>query len=249
MTFWPASWRGQGQVVGLIGEPGIGKSRLLAECRQRLPDQPVTVLEGHCRAYDRFLPYGPVRDLLRHQCGLSPTSSLEVVATRVDQLLQAVDLPPEASAPYLLQLLGSPTTAEPLAQLTPDVIKERTFATLRQVHLRSSQQQPLLLVVENLHWIDPTSEAYLASLVEQLAGVPLLLLTTYRPGYRPLWMDKSYATQLTLPPLTQEESATVVRAVLPPETLGRGPGAAGVGPGGGESVVSGRVGACRAGAG
>ena len=106
---------------------------------------------------------------------------------------------------------------EPLAQLTPEVIKERTFATLRQVHLRSSQQQPLLLVVENLHWMDPTSEAYLASLVEQLAGVPLLLLTTYRPGYRPLWMDKSYATQLTLPPLTQEESATVVRAVLPPE--------------------------------
>ena len=209
---------GQGQVVGLIGEPGIGKSRLLAECRQRLPDQPVTVLEGHCRAYDRLLPYGPVRDLLLHQCGLSTTSSLEVVATSVDQLLRAVALPPEASAPYLLQLLGSPATVEPLAQLTPDVIKARTFATLRQVHLCSSQQQPLLLVVENLHWIDPTSEAYLASLVEQLAGVPLLLLTTYRPGYRPLWMDKSYATQLTLPPLTQEESATVVRAVLPPET-------------------------------
>jgi predicted ATPase len=101
--------------------------------------------------------------------------------------------------------------------LTPEVIKERTFATLRQLHLRSSQQQPLLLVVENLHWIDPTSEAYLASLVEQLAGVPLLLLTTYRPGYHPLWMDKSYATQLTLPPPTREESATVVRAVLLPE--------------------------------
>jgi predicted ATPase len=204
-------------VVGLIEEPGIGKSRLLAEFQQRLLDRPVTILEGHCRAYDRFLPYGPVRDLLRHQCGLSTTSSLEVMATRVDQLLRAVELLPEASAPYLLQLLGSPTTAEPLAQLIPEAIKERTFATLRQLHLRNSQQQPLLLVVENLHWIDPTSEAYLASLVEQLAGVPLLLLTTYRPGYRPLWMDKSYATQLTLPPLTQEESVTVVRAVLPPE--------------------------------
>ena len=80
-------------------------------------------------------------------------------------------LPPEDSAPYLVQLLGGPAV-EPLAQLTPEAIKERTFATLRQVHLRSSQQQPLLLVVENLHWIDPTSEAYLASLVEQLAGCP-----------------------------------------------------------------------------
>jgi class 3 adenylate cyclase len=209
--------RGQGQVVGLIGEPGIGKSWLLAAFQQRLPERPVTVLEGHCRAYDRFLPYGPVRDLLRHQCGLSTTSALEVVATSVTQLLRTVDLPPEDSASSLLQLLGSPATVEPLVQLTPEVIKERTFATLRQVHLRSSQQQPLLLVVENLHWIDPTSEAYLASLVEQLAGTHLLLLTTYRPGYRPLWMDKSYATQLTLPPLTREESATVVRAVLPPE--------------------------------
>jgi predicted ATPase len=101
--------------------------------------------------------------------------------------------------------------------LTPEAIKDRTFATLRQVHLRSSQHQPLLLVVENLHWSDPTSEAYLASLVEQLAGVPLLLLVTYRPGYRPLWMEKSYATQLTLPRLTRAESAAVVRAVLPSE--------------------------------
>jgi DNA-binding winged helix-turn-helix (wHTH) protein/class 3 adenylate cyclase/tetratricopeptide (TPR) repeat protein len=208
---------GQGQVVGLIGEPGIGKSRLLVEFRQRLPERPVTVLEGHCRAYNQLIPYGPISDLLRQQCGLGATVPPDVVATQVAQLLRAVEMSPEASTPYLLQLLGSPATAEPLAQLPPDVIKERTFATLRQVHLRSSQQQPLLLVVENLHWIDPTSEAYLASLVAQLAGVPLLLLTTYRPGYRPLWMDKSYATQLTLPPLTQEESATMVRAVLPPE--------------------------------
>jgi predicted ATPase len=85
------------------------------------------------------------------------------------------------------------------------------------VYLRSSEQQPLLLVVENLHWIDPTSEAYLASLVEQLVGAPLLLLTTYRPGYRLPWLEKSYATQLTLPRLSCEESAMIVRAVLSPE--------------------------------
>ena len=208
---------GQGQVVGLIGEPGMGKSRLLAEFRKWLPERPVMILEGHCRAYERFLPYGPVCDLLRHQCGLSTTPGPDVVTTRVAQLLREIGLVPEDSAPYLLQLLGNSVTVEPLAPLSPEAIKEHTFATLRQLHLRSSQQQPLLLVVENLHWIDPTSEAYLASLVEQLAGVPLLLLTTYRPGYRPLWMDKSYATQLTLPPLTPQESATIVRAMLRPE--------------------------------
>jgi class 3 adenylate cyclase len=127
---------GQGQVVGLIGEPGIGKSRLLAEFQQRLLERPVTVLAGHCRAYDRLLPYGPVRDLLLHQCGLSTTASLEVVATRVAQLLRAVDLPPEDSAPYLLQLLSGPSVGELLAQMTPDAIKDRTFATLRQGDLQ-----------------------------------------------------------------------------------------------------------------
>src|SRR5881397_3073507 len=122
----------------------MGKSRLLTEFRQRLQDRPVTSLEGHCRSYDRFLPYGSVCDLLRHQCGLSATAPPDVVATQVDQLLRAVGLSPEDSAPYLHQLLGGPAAAEPLAQLPPEAIKDRTFATLRQVHLRSSQQQPPL---------------------------------------------------------------------------------------------------------
>jgi tetratricopeptide (TPR) repeat protein len=140
-----------------------------------------------------------------------------VVASTVTQTLQAVGIPPEDSVPYLLQLLVGHTAVVSLAPLTPEAVKERTFAALCQLHLHSSQQRPLLLVVENLHWIDPTSEAYLASLVDQLTGVPILLLTTYRPGYRPPWMEKSYATQLTLPRLTREESIAVVRAILPPK--------------------------------
>jgi class 3 adenylate cyclase/tetratricopeptide (TPR) repeat protein len=206
---------GQGQVVGIVGEPGMGKSRLLAEFRERLQDRAVTVLEGYCQAYTQFVPYAPVCDLLRSACGLGATATPAVVARTVSQTLQAIGMPPEDSLPYLLQILGGQTAVAPLTQLTPEAIKERTFAALCQVHLRSSQQRPLLLVVENLHWIDPTSEAYLASLVDQLTGAPLLLLTTYRPGYRPPWMDKSYATQLTLPRLTREESAAVVRAILP----------------------------------
>ena len=211
---------GQGQVVGLIGEPGVGKSRLLAACRQRLPARSVTVLEGHCRAYDQHIPYGPISDLLRHQCGLSATAPPDVVTTQVARLLQSVELAPEDSAPSLLQLLGEPGAGERRAALTPEALKARLFATLRQVHLRSSQQQPLCLIVENLHWLDPTSEAYLASLVEHLAGSPLLLVTTYRPGYHPPWLGKSYATQLTLPPLTEAESRTLVGALWPPAQQG-----------------------------
>jgi DNA-binding winged helix-turn-helix (wHTH) protein/class 3 adenylate cyclase/tetratricopeptide (TPR) repeat protein len=206
---------GQGQVVGIVGEPGMGKSRLLAEFQERLQERAVTVLEGYCRVYTRFVPYAPIGDLLRSACGLSATADPDVVTSTLTQTLQAVGMSPEDSLPYLLQLLVGQTAVPLLAQLTPEAIKERTFAALCQFHLRSSQQRPLLLVVENLHWIDPTSEAYLASLVDRLIGTPILLLTSYRPGYRPPWMDKSYATQLSLPQLTREESVAVVRAILP----------------------------------
>ena len=117
--------------------------------------------------------------------------------------------------PYLLQLLGLSTGIDRLASLTPEATRARTFAILRQMSLRQSQQQPLLLVVENLHWIDPSSEEYLTSFVETLAGVPIMLLTTFRPGYQPPWLDKSYATQITLPRLNAQDSLTVLRAVLP----------------------------------
>jgi predicted ATPase len=185
------------------------------EFRERLQDREVTILEGSCRAYTHYVPYGPICDLLRAYCGLSATADPDVVTSAVTQTLQAIGIPPEDSVPYLLQLLVGHTAVASLAQLTPEAIKERTFAALCQLHLHSSQQRPLLLIVENLHWIDPTSEAYLASLVDQLTGAPILLLTTYRPGYRPPWMDKSYATQLTLPRLSREDSVAVVRAILP----------------------------------
>ena len=109
-----------------------------------------------------------------------------------------------------------PDDAALLVGRSPQEIRTQTFAALHQLLLQESQRQPLLVVVENLHWIDPTSQAYLVELVERLANVPLLLLVTFRPGYRPPWMEKSYATQLALPRLGPEDSRCVVQAVLHP---------------------------------
>jgi predicted ATPase/class 3 adenylate cyclase len=204
---------GQGQVVGMVGEPGMGKSRLLYECHQRLHGKPVTYLEGHCRSHGCTIPYLPVRDLLRQHCGLTATDAPEAIRAKVCQTLQAVGREAEAEAPYLLQLLGVPDGTDRLAMLTPEARKDRTFEVLRQLSLHSSQQRPLVIAIENLHWIDPTSEAYFTSLVEQLAGTAILLLTTFRPGYPPPWMAKSYVTQIALHRLTSEDSLTVVRAV------------------------------------
>src|SRR4029453_11353716 len=118
----------------------------------------------------------------------------------------------EDSAPYLLHLLGVQEGTERLAPLTPEAIRTRTFDILKQMSLKGSQLRPLIIEIEDLHWIDQTSEAYLSSLVESLTGASLLLLTTYRPGYRPPWIDKSYATQLSLRSLTPQDSVTVVHA-------------------------------------
>ena len=118
----------------------------------------------------------------------------------------------EASSPYLLHLLGVQEGTESLAALTPEAVRTRTFDTLKQMSLKGSQRRPLIFAIEDVHWIDKTSEVYLTSLVESVAGAAILLLTTYRPGYRPPWIEKSYATQLSLQNLIAQDALTVVHS-------------------------------------
>jgi predicted ATPase len=203
---------GQGQVVGIVAEAGGGKSRLLYEFRQRLQDKRVTYLEGRCLSYGGSIPYHPFMDVLRHNCGISETDSPGTIIDKVRLALQEVGMDAEASAPYLLQLLGVQEGTESIAVLTPEAVKTRTFDTLRQMSLQGSQRRPLVLEIEDLHWIDNTSEDYLASLVENLVGASILLLTTYRPGYQPAWLGKSYATQISLHSLIPHDALHVVHS-------------------------------------
>src|SRR4029434_9537558 len=141
------------------------------------------------------------------------------IMEKVRRGLEAVGLAPEEWAPYLLHLLGLAAGTERLEDISPEGLKAKTFEALRQLSLYASGQHPLILAMENLHWIDPTSEAWLTSLVERLPGAAILFLATYRPGYRPPWLDTSYASQLTLSPLSPQDSVQVVQAILPAETI------------------------------
>jgi DNA-binding winged helix-turn-helix (wHTH) protein/class 3 adenylate cyclase/tetratricopeptide (TPR) repeat protein len=210
---------GRGQAVGIVGEPGMGKSRLLAEWRQQLPAHGVAYLEGRCLSYSSTTPYLPVLDWLRVHCGITPADGAAAITAKVCESLQAVGLAPDTAAPSLLHLLGVEAATVQVAGSSSDTLKAHTFATLRQLWLTSSQQPPLILAVEDLHWSDPTSEEFLAALVEGLPGAALLALGTYRPGYRPVGLAKSYATQLTVPPLSAQDSVPVVQAVLQRETV------------------------------
>ena len=113
---------GQGQVVGIVAEAGGGKSRLLYEFRQRLAGRRVTYLEGRCLSYGHAIPYHPIIDLLRNNCGINDTDDPEIIAGKVQGALHEVGLDIEASALYVLQLLGVKAGTEPLAALTPEAI-------------------------------------------------------------------------------------------------------------------------------
>src|SRR5262245_19603342 len=127
---------GQGQVVGIVAEAGGGKSRLLYEFRQRLQDKRVTYLEGRCLSYGSTMPYHPLLDVLRHNCGINETESPDTIIAKVHVALQEVGMEAEESAPYLLQLLGVKEGTERLGVFTPEAIRTRTFDTLKQMSLK-----------------------------------------------------------------------------------------------------------------
>jgi len=214
-AIWTHVTKGQGHVVGVVGESGMGKSRLVAEFRRSLRSEPHMYVQGHCLSYGQAVAYQPVLTLLRHACGITEVDRPAVMAAKVHRRLQEVGMDPVVAAPYLLHLLGSSTESARLTGLSPEEYHASTLAMLMQLILQSSRRCPLVIEVEDLHWIDATSEAWLAALAERLAGMHILLLVTCRPGYRPLWMGKSYATQVALSRLTPQDSAQVVQAILP----------------------------------
>jgi len=199
-----------GCVVGIVGEPGLGKSRLVYEFQSRIGDDAI-VYEGRCFSFGAGTPYLPVLDLLRQTCGIGPRDDRAETKTKLAAALAQAGSEVEAGLPYLLQLAGDPEAAPQLEELEAATIKGRTFDVLRELWLTLAGRERLVLVLEDLHWIDRTSEEFLAGFVDELTASPLLLLTTYRPGYAPPWAGKSYATQLALSPLSPEDGGELVR--------------------------------------
>ena len=211
--------RSQGQAVGIVGEPGIGKSRLLFELRESLGAEPVRYLQGHCFSFASNTPYLPIVETVRTLCELSDTDSAAAAGEKVRASLAAIGVAADDGLVYLLDLLGLGEPVDLLEARSPDTIRTRTFDLLRRLYVSLSQERPLILAVEDLHWIDKTSEEFLASLVEHLPTSRILFVATYRAGYRPSWVEKSYTTQIALPSLSPEESQGLLDSVLPPDRL------------------------------
>jgi class 3 adenylate cyclase/tetratricopeptide (TPR) repeat protein len=205
---------GQGQVVGIAGEAGSGKSRLLFEMRRRAWGAPAAWLSGRCLSYGTGSPYLPLRHMLRNEWGIAEGDGPGAVAAKIREGLSRNDLDPQEDLPYLLRLLDVQAGTEELAELSPQAVQARTFSILRQALFRAGRGGLVFLEIEDLHWIDQTSEDFLAFLIEGMPVAPLLLVLTYRSGYQPRWMDKSYSTQISLRRLTARDSRIVVDSVL-----------------------------------
>jgi tetratricopeptide (TPR) repeat protein/MoxR-like ATPase len=216
---------GHGQVVAIAGEAGIGKSRLVFEWRRSLPPDEILLLEGHCHPHGTSLPFHPVIEIVRRAFRIGEGDGPDRVQETVRGALDRLGLPGDEMTPYLLHFLGSPAAGAGLAAHSPEAVHARTLEILRTVSLRASRAlRPIVMIVEDLHWIDHASAAYLASIVGSLAGAPIMVVVTYRQGYQPAWLGRSYVTQVGLAPLSSEDSRRALMSLLPAAALP--PGAA-----------------------
>ena len=209
-----AAGNGQGQLVAVVGEPGVGKSRLFWEFTHSPHVAGWLVLESGAVPYGKTTPYLPVIELLKTYCGIGDRDDQRAIREKVTGKLLSLDPAFEVALPAFLTLLDVPVDDRVWQTLDPAGRRRRTLDAVKRFLLRESQLQPLVLVFEDLQWIDGGTQAVLDSLAESLPGVRLLLLGSYRPEYAHGWGSKAYYTQLRIDPLPRESAAVLLEVLL-----------------------------------
>jgi len=203
----------RGQLVSLVGDAGIGKTRVVREFIQTLSGESVAVREGRCTPYGAQVPYFPVTDLLRAALGVADDAGADALSAATRARLEPLGPDALARAPYVEALLD-PRRTTALAPSSPEAFKRRTFEAVRQLLIAQQALTPVVLVFEDVHWIDPTSEQLLSELADVLVGHRVLVVTTSRPGYRLPWAGRSHVTQLSLGPLSDRDSRKLMASLL-----------------------------------
>jgi class 3 adenylate cyclase/tetratricopeptide (TPR) repeat protein len=204
---------GRGQIVAVVGEPGVGKSRLTFELIHSHRVQGWLVLEAGALSYARTVSYLPVIDLLKPYFHIGDRDSPREIREKVTGKILTLDRSLDPMRPALLALFGLGDDPAWTA-LDPPQRRLQTLSALRGMLLREAHVQPLLVVMEDLHWIDPETQAFLDSLVESLPPARLLLLVNYRPEYQHHWGSKVSYTQLRLDPLAPESARDLLRSLV-----------------------------------
>jgi class 3 adenylate cyclase/tetratricopeptide (TPR) repeat protein len=205
---------GHGQVVACVGEAGVGKSRLVYEVVHSHHTREWLVLESASVSYGKAIPYFPVIDLLKRYAHVEDHDDIRAVRAKVTGHGLTLDERLQDAVPALLGLLDALPDDSPFLHLDPPQRRQRTLEALKRLLLRESQVQPLLLVFEDLQWIDSETQALLDTLVESLPTARLLLLVNSRPEYQHGWGSKTYYTQLRLDPLPPASAEALLQTLL-----------------------------------
>ncbi len=211
LSRWTLAREGKGQVVLVAGEAGLGKSRLVWELRQRVVADAAAWLESWASPFHTGSAFHSVLQWLRQWIGAERQEAPEAQLARLEETLARHGLPAAETVPLLASLLSIPLDeryAQPV--LSPDARRRQSLDALLTVLLTAAERQPLLLVMEDLHWSDPSSLELLGLLIDHVPGSSLFLLVTFRPEIQPLWADRSYLTRLTLSPLTRAQACQMV---------------------------------------
>jgi class 3 adenylate cyclase/tetratricopeptide (TPR) repeat protein len=205
---------GQGQILALVGEAGVGKSRLIWEVVHSHRTDGWLVLESSAVSYGKAIAYFPVLDLLKTYFRIEARDDSRTIREKVAGKLMTLDPAFQPSITTFLSLLDVPGDDREWAGLDAAERGRRTREAIRRLLLRESQVQPVLLVVEDLHWIDPDTQALLNALVEGLPAARVLLLVNYRHEYRHEWSSKTYYSQLRLDPLPPERADVLLHTLV-----------------------------------
>ena len=204
---------GRGQMVAAMGEAGLGKSRLIYEFKV-IAGGGCLALEAFSVSHGKASAYLPLIDLLKNYFEITTEDDERKRREKITGKVLALDRTLEDTLTYLFSLMGVSDAADALGQMDPQVRQRRTLEAAKRLLLRESLNQPLIVVFEDLHWIDAGTQAFLNLLTDALATARILLLVNYRPEYRHEWGSKTYYTQLRLDPLGKESAGEMLATLL-----------------------------------
>jgi class 3 adenylate cyclase/tetratricopeptide (TPR) repeat protein len=204
---------GAGQVVFVIGEAGIGKSRLLHEFRRRVGER-ATWLEGHCMSFGRAMAFHPLVDMLRRIFRIDESDGDAAIAEKIERGVTRVGDDLRPIVPYLRALLSVDPGDDAIRSMVPQERRGETFEALKRLLARAAEQRPQILLVEDLHWVDAATEQFLMTLVDSVPALRVVLVCTYRPGYANPFGDRTYYSRITPESMSSVDSASIAATML-----------------------------------
>jgi class 3 adenylate cyclase/tetratricopeptide (TPR) repeat protein/ABC-type lipoprotein export system ATPase subunit len=205
---------GRGQAFSIVAEAGVGKSRLLYEFRKAVANEDVTFHEGKCLSYSRDVTYHPIIDIVKSNFDIVEGDGDNQIRTKLKRGLDMLNTDEALTLPYLLELLSVKDSGVDAISLSSDGRKDRITEALNRSTIKASQIRPLIMAIEDLHWIDKSSEDSLKALLDSISGERIFLIFTHRPEYVHTWGAKSYHSQITLNRLSNRESLVMVSNIL-----------------------------------